>query len=734
MTTHSLRTFLLCTAASVLAMPSFAQDAESDFWQGWSLNGSNTVRVEDYHNDGLRSASPYPFGGDQLYNEFNATASKRFSPYETLRGQFSGVLNSSDYRATDNGLVPERMNIFYENGESSTPFRIEAGDYYANITARTLQRSLKGAQVELQPGSDTPGRRHSIMLFSGAQQYNWRHFDHEDDLTTGASWMMDDTNWGTLTTNIMHNRQDFNRFGLTGLDDDGSHWIGSVGYNKELMVGTERWDLEGEVARLAGDTSGIPGMDNDTTDMAYFGQLTGGSTFQPRLSYMARYDHYGADYVPTGAIITPDYKGFEGHIGWRFDDGIQMRIRHHRLTNAMETFNPQKTNLIGLDFTGALLAGLDDQVTGRAQIYNQYIENELETVDQEAKVLSLNLSRPLWENTVGMTDLFIQHLDDNAPTLGDYNLYQLGFSLNRSFQWGEYVGSYQPGIIARTMNGRFSDSVEWQPTMTVSVGRGNHSLDATYGYYYQNREIFGIPDVGTQNASLDYRYRLGDHLLGLTAEMYDREQDLGLQDTSAYKLAAYWTYAFYHTPTTPVGDVTMAPALSLTEASRDAGLLYAMAPGRPTDTVGSEIKQLGIKGKVAMNNYAVYEEALLPGISNRQRLVTQSEGGKVVRSAIIIDFTGGSSAAMVQEYGRVREQLLRAYGAPSGNYELGDFTADMARDINSGEVIRVLEWSTPTGTIRFGIPRRLDRLVRMEVQHATSFPAPRDPLWSLNLR
>jgi tRNA threonylcarbamoyl adenosine modification protein (Sua5/YciO/YrdC/YwlC family) len=48
------------------------------------------------------------------------------------------------------------------------------------------------------------------------------------------------------------------------------------------------------------------------------------------------------------------------------------------------------------------------------------------------------------------------------------------------------------------------------------------------------------------------------------------------------------------------------------------------------------------------------------------------------------------------------------------------------------QFIRLPEWRTPEGTIRFGIPRRLDRIVRMEVQIARSFPDPTQTRWSFD--
>jgi hypothetical protein len=48
-----------------------------------------------------------------------------------------------------------------------------------------------------------------------------------------------------------------------------------------------------------------------------------------------------------------------------------------------------------------------------------------------------------------------------------------------------------------------------------------------------------------------------------------------------------------------------------------------------------------------------------------------------------------------------------------------------------GRFIWIMEWSRADGIIRYGIPRRLDGQIRMEVQFAGSFPPESDTLWSI---
>ncbi len=150
---------------SLLPHLSQAEQLMSD----WHMYGSNTLRGSLYDANGPGAASPYPFEGEMFFNELNVYMNKQNSRYDTMRAEISGLLNFDDeYRATNNGVVPERMSFVRENGDAGTPYRFEAGDLFSYYSYLTLQRSLKGLQVELQPFADNAGRRHSFVFTTGA--------------------------------------------------------------------------------------------------------------------------------------------------------------------------------------------------------------------------------------------------------------------------------------------------------------------------------------------------------------------------------------------------------------------------------------------------------------------------------------------------------------------------------------------------------------------------------------
>ena len=182
-----------------------------EFMDDWYIFGANTMRSSLYGAEGLGAASPYPFEGGMFYDEFNVYLSKQNSRYDTWRGEVSGVINADDeYRSSNNGIVPELLNFTRENGEGNLPYRVEVGDHFAYYSYLTLQRSLKGAQVELQPWPGSPGRRHSFIMTAGADEGNWRDLTFKDNFTTAVSWLTQDDVFGALSFNLVHNFKDNN--------------------------------------------------------------------------------------------------------------------------------------------------------------------------------------------------------------------------------------------------------------------------------------------------------------------------------------------------------------------------------------------------------------------------------------------------------------------------------------------------------------------------------------------
>ena len=721
-----------CYLGAILLSSPLLSYAEMKFMEDWNINGSNTLRSSVYSADGPGSASPYADEGDMYFDEFNIYFNKRNSRYDTLRGEFSGVYNlNDDYRATNFGLVPERMNFVRENGEANTPYRAEFGDLFAYYSYLTLQNSLKGFQVELQPMIDNAGLRHSFVFTTGANEPNWRSLTPKDDYTTGVSWLIQDRRLGSLSANLVHNYRDTSANAGTL---DRKQYVFSLAGEKQFSVPDHDLIFEAEVAHFVGDHNGVAGAASgqDRTENGYFMQLSGQSTIMP-WDYRLRIDHYGQDFQPRGAIVTADRRSVELHTGWLYQTGIRMRGRIQFFEDGFETTNKTSTRTYGANFTGPLLKWYYPDVSGSLDAFIQKRDDETATVDVTTQNVNLSLSKPLRHGWTGRGSLFFQNVDDVTATNSDIFTRQLTLSADHSIQIAGFQGVITPGILLRALRKGTNDSNDFNPTLALSLSRGPHSLRMDYGGLFQNRNFtVSGADLSTHTFNFDYRYTKRQHIFGLETNLFGRDPDPG-ESTEAYRVSAYWTYNFDRPAKVATRTVEPIRAEQATPAIVVDVSIEGLSPGLTSHAVQKALTNAGVKGGVKQAGFVVYEYPLLSDVIRRQRLALEYVAGSLERSALVIDFDNvGDRDTVAQTFEQIRQKLIRQLGNPTRTVEEGDFTATFVADVNAQRFIRIVEWTTASGTIRFGIPRRLDSQVRMEIQHAGFFPQPRETLWSIN--
>ena len=723
-------------AAIAAASTAHAESADIGEWfdeatglEEWSIDGYNTARADYYHLGGNRAAAPYANDDLHSYDEFSIYASRNYSPYERFRASMLGVINGSDYRSVDRGFVAERINLFYENGEAAIPFRVEAGDFLAGISYRTLQRTLKGASVELQP-FDSGGRKHSILLFSGTHHQNYREIDVDDEYYKGASWLMELKNGLRTSVNIIYAHQDEPTPTLTGTDN--SQMLYSAAAEYSFSLAAQRLNLEGEFSFFDGDYA----AQKDQTDTGAFAQLSGRSNDMP-FDYRLRYERYGTDYRPNGATIAPDRQSYEAHAGWRFESGTYLRGRAQRFDDSFDSTNLQRTDVIGASVSGPMLVEWVDGLVGNVDVFKQQIDNSANTLDRDTDTLNASVSMPVYKDWSGQLSLFIQDVDDQLAANTDSITRQIGANVFIPVEVGDLSGTVGPGIVVRDIDfNATADSVEINPTLNINLSNDTHRLSANYGLLNQNR-ITGR-DIATETAGLEYAYYVDFHELGLSASHYERNIDTAT-DTDAWRVGAYWTVRF-NKPARGYQDTNQLATNSagLVEAPTlgYAGLplLKALHPGLTLARANDIAREQQLTSPISRAGIKSYEAQLLDGIVERQRVAVEHSGGRVSKSSLVIDVTDtGSPRSVAQLLARVKQHLVREFGSPSNDFEQGEFSTNIVADINTDRVIRVTEWQTANGILRLGIPRRLDGQIRIEVQHAASFKSPRDTLWSVKL-
>ncbi len=703
------------------------------------ISGDNTMRHEHYNTSGDESSAQYQFEVPQTYNQFSLNYNKRDTPYSKWRGQLYGVINESDYRVKDRGFVPERLSLIYEKGDIAIPFRVEVGDYYHYFSHRTIQRSLKGIQLEMQPDIGTNAGRHlSIQFASGARQGFWKDFRLTEDLTKSTSFLFEDPVFGRWNLNYVHNTRKGRRSeGTLHRSQD----VVGLAVEKTIPVWNQDITFEGEFDYFSGDHDGVSGAasgQNRSENGIYF-QLRGKSDLP--LTYRLRFEDYGQDYRPNSAVVSPDRRTGEAHVGWRFDSGLRLKGRIQNFRDSVEAFDPVDTYTVGVILSGPLLKGIVNDLNGNINAYIQDVESREKISNTTTPTINASFNKPIYAGWAGQLDIFYQDVNNQNSGTNDTVTRQVKLSGDHAIDMFGFTGNVAPGIMMRQIDNISSGTDDVHPTLAVNLKKGKHSFDYDMGYNVQNARLLINDNVKTLTQNFHYRYTTRNDTFGLEINSADRNPDPGSVSQS-FRAAVFWTHK-------------IGKQINLRKVSRRLGLvgstpqpvemaapfhppirtvidLAELAPGTDIETIREILAMANLTGAYEKDNLIIYEAILLDEIDQRQRLALIHEEGILQKAALIIEFDDvGNLDNIMQTYERVRTELLDRYGNPVNFYDKGEFSADLVDDVNSNILIRIMEWSTPDGIIRYGIPRRMDGRVRMEVQFARSFPPESDTLWSI---
>lgn len=136
--------------------------------------------------------------------------------------------------------------------------------------------------------------------------------------------------------------------------------------------------------------------------------------------------------------------------------------------------------------------------------------------------------------------------------------------------------------------------------------------------------------------------------------------------------------------------------------------VLALAPGTPRED---------ITAARASENVIRTMEPSLPRVFDRQitTMKFDADGRLVSVSIQIMPPFNSRPEDVLRLYRDVRGELLRAYGAPAWERTEGSAEGgNLLLRLNTGEVVRMLEWHRPH-TVRAGIPRRVDGRILVEV-------------------
>lgn len=694
------------------------------------FQGTATGQLENYSSNGDPARATYADEGAQWFGELDLTLSQEFSDYNKWDLRIFGLYNQSDYRSSFEDFSIENFRFSHQNGDAAVPYRLQVGDYFASISDLTLSRTLKGAQLEFQPDFEFLSPFHSLVFFTGAQQSSYRDFQYRDNAFTGVSYLIEATPLGSFSLNWVNN----DRQGSIGSNrPDRSQDTLSFAWSQAFDLGNQKLDISAEYAYYTGDDEAgtLAASGSSESDSGYFLEILGSN--QTPFSYRLRYENFGDEFVPQGKVVSTARRSYEFHPVWQFANGLALRGRYQHFDNGFQTANPSDSDLYGVNLAGPFGGGIN----GSVDFYIQQNENPANTLDNETAVFTSNVSMPLNKVWTGQFSFLTQRNDDHIGG-PDRSSHSFGFNASRQWSFGRFTGTISPGFSYRITRVAGGDVDEISPSLGLSLGHGAHSLQMRAGLNRQDRLENGLADLDSYNLSAGYRYNSGNWSTSIDYDLRASDPEDG-RVSDNHRLSLSISYAFGGEISREKG-IYFEPQRSAGFAPRRGGanavvvplLLTQIEPGGLLPDGISLLEGQQIREPAPFPGALVYEHQVFREISERQRIVLVYQDNQISNSGVIVNFGLGASARDVE---RALINIIESYndllGQPITLFEEGEFSENLIADLNSQRFSRIYEWITGTGTLRVGIPRRLDGTVRVEVQHARSFPSVRDSLWSI---
>lgn len=501
-----------------------------------NVSGDTAVRFEHYRVSGDEAQSPYAHQGSQLYQDLNLRMTG--SPEEGRYWEFntSAVLNRSDYRHEERGLVPQWVHMRYEDGTVALPYRLDVGDQQARLTPMTLNQRLQAARVELQPRTEGPaGGQHSLVWISGRDRSDWNSRDpaaaprYHDSRYHGASWLLDGAGPGRYSLNVLHQDP-----GDPASDMEDA-LIASIAAAWEFRFAQQAVSAEAEWAQLD-EQGGVQDVDSDQ-GMRFV--LAGEAQTLP-LDYRLRYRRYGDGFRPLGTEVTPDSRLLGASAGLAMPWGMRLSGTVERHTEAV-TMQRLQLDDYNLAVQAPKSFGMLDWMDHEWGVRVRDRENRTGSILDRATEARWTIHVAGSERSDTRMSMRWLGIEDDSPLDRDRREHRLALSHAERFTLGGLDLTATPGVDYRHRTGYWPMTLV-HPTFRLDASMQAHRLGMVLGYRALERRDH-LMDIDEYSLRLDYRYRLNSHTFGLEFNQQLREPEEG-DNTESWRAGMFWRYEF----------------------------------------------------------------------------------------------------------------------------------------------------------------------------------------------
>lgn len=510
----------------VCVLPLAAQPAPPP---GWRIFGSNELTVENFDVSGERTVSPFRFEGTYFTNRSSVNLAWSDGVLRDLliRGEFVGT--DSEY-LPDRGLVVATLALRFEDGGAAVPYRLEAGDVFADLSRRVLQRQLRGTSIELQPqfGRGT----HSILIVTGSGAPQWRDTfrDGNDLYFTAASWLWQSV---TETTSVVANvaaesakAGAVGAFPVSSVDRD--HLMASLSA-KTAFSGV---NIEGEVSLLDAD--------GEEDGASFYAEAARGSG---PFTWRARYEDNDEHYVPFGAMgVLAGRESGELHGRWRISRRSTLSGRAQQIEQRFAS----SSRSISTDVAALRFATEPVRSRPGLRLDANVDVNRIESSDGLQDVLFRNAGLELRDDFDGRFDLTwraaLRDTSDRSRPGSDRRALENEVIAGVPFLAAGWTGRLGAGVAYH----RYRESASFEslsPLVEVSVRNGAHFIRVYYGIAQQRFSTVSERDLRYQNRRLLYTFSRSNHHVSLEYGQELREPEI-LLDTDSKRVALRYRYTF----------------------------------------------------------------------------------------------------------------------------------------------------------------------------------------------